>query len=469
MTPVGCWLALLNYRENVLDIQFIGATETVTGSKYLLTTDSEKILVDCGLFQGLKKLRLRNWDHLPFKPRDIKSVLLTHAHIDHSGFIPVLVKQGFEGQVYCSYGTKELCKILLPDSGYLQEEDANFANRHRISVHTPALPLYTRKDAEESLQSFHPCDFHKEIHISKELKVKFLHAGHILGASMIKVTDGKNSLLFTGDLGRPHDIFMKPPEVVTEIDYLVLESTYGDRLHTPVDPKIELAEVINRTAHRGGIIIIPAFAVGRAQTVLYLVSQLKKENKIPDIPVYLDSPMAVDATDLYCDFASEHRVSAPECKLMFKEARVINTPDESKALDHDFTPKIIITASGMASGGRVVHHLKTFVTDPRNTVLFEGYQAAGTRGEAMVRGAEHIKIHGEEYPVRAEIVLQDNLSAHSDYSETLKWLENFTRPPKKVFLTHGEGEQAEALSQRITDKFGWKCHVPRYLETVRLD
>jgi metallo-beta-lactamase family protein len=285
---------------------------------------------------------------------------------------------------------------------------------------------------------------------------------------MIKVRSEQTTLLFTGDLGRPNDIIMKPPLIVRETDFLVIESTYGDRLHSTVDPKEDIAQVINRTVHRGGVIVIPAFAVGRAQTVLYLIHQLKKEKKIPDIPVYLDSPMARDATDLYCQFGREHRLSTKECTLMGRTARIINTPDESKALDFDRVPKVIITASGMATGDRVLHHLKAFISDPKNTVLFTGYQAAGTRGEALVHGVKNIKIHGEYFPLRAEIVLQDSLSAHADYRDIFNWLENFQRPPKQVFITHGEPKQADALRLKIQEKLGWNCSVPEYLETVKL-
>ncbi len=451
-----------------MNIQFIGATGTVTGSKYLLSSGSEQILVDCGLFQGLKQLRLRNWAPLPFKPSEIKSLLLTHAHIDHSGYIPLLVKHGFRGKIHCSHGTAELCKILLPDSGYLQEEDAHFANRHSTSKHKPALPLYTLKDAEECLMYFHPVDFDHEIDLGKDLTFTLLPAGHILGASMIKIRNGNRMVLFTGDLGRSHDIIMNPPEIVRATDFLILESTYGNRRHSIIDPKQEIAGVINRTAHRGGVIVVPAFAVGRAQAVLYLIHELKKEKKIPDIPVYLDSPMARDATDLYCDFSQEHRLSTSECNLMCREAKIINTPAESKELDFDNTPKVIITASGMATGGRVLHHLIAFVSSEKNTILFTGYQAAGTRGEALTMGVEKIKIYGNYYPVRAEIVLQDSLSAHADYEEILNWLENFQQPPKEVFITHGEPKQSDSLRLKIQERFAWKCRIPEYLEKVSL-
>ena len=451
-----------------MDLQFIGATETVTGSKYLLTSGNNRILIDCGLFQGLKNLRERNWNPLPFMPSQINNVVLTHAHLDHSGYIPVLIKQGFKGKIYCSHGTRELCKILLPDSGFLQEEEANFANRHQLTNHKPALPLYTRKEAEDSLDYFHPIEFEQDQDLGGGLKFRLLHAGHILGASMIRMTDGKRTLVFTGDLGRPHDVMMNAPDFIEETDYLVMESTYGDRLHGSENPKDELAEVINRTSKRGGTTVIPSFAVGRAQAILYLIQQLQKENKIPEIPVFLDSPMATDVTDLYCDFAPEHKLSKNECAAMCRTAKIINTVDESKALDTDKFPKIIISASGMATGGRVVHHLKTYIGDPRNTILFAGYQAAGTRGQAITQGAKEVKIHGEYHPVRAEIVVQDALSAHADYGEIIEWLKHLKKAPKEVFLTHGEPIAADVFRRKIKETFGWKVHVPQYLEIADL-
>jgi metallo-beta-lactamase family protein len=452
-----------------MELQFIGATETVTGSKYLLTHNSKKILIDCGLFQGLKNLRVRNWSPMPFDPAEIDNVLLTHAHIDHSGYIPVLIKHGFKGKIFCSRGTKELCKILLPDSGYLQEEEAIFANKYKLSRHDPALPLYTKQEAEDALPYFEALEFEHAHDLGNGLKFSLLHAGHILGASMLRITDGHRTIVFTGDLGRPHDVMMNAPDIIKDTDYLVLESTYGDRLHNTIDPKVEIADVITRTSKRGGTTIVPAFAVGRAQALLFLIQQLQKENRIPEIPIYLDSPMATDVTDLYCDFTQEHKLTTGECAAMNRVAKIINTTNDSKALDLDNFPKIIISASGMAEGGRVVHHLKTFISNPKNTILFTGYQAAGTRGQAIVHGAKEVKIHGQYYPVRAEIVLQDSLSAHSDYSETLNWLHHFQRPPKEVFLTHGEPVAADVLRSRIEETFNWKVRVPEYLEKVNLD
>lgn len=451
-----------------MKIQFIGATGTVTGSKYLLTFDGHKILVDCGLFQGLKDLRIRNWASLPFQPSEIEHILLTHAHIDHTGYIPLMVKEGFRGEIYCSQGTAELCKILLPDSGYLQEEDARLANKYGFTKHKPALPLYTKEDAEASLKYFHPIDFHKAIKLPGDFQFTLLPAGHILGASLIKIHQRKTTVLFTGDLGRPHDLIMTPPVFVDETDYLILESTYGDHVHKNRDPKEELKEIINKTANRGGVVVIPAFAVGRAQAIIYLISQLKKEKQIPNLPVYLDSPMARDVTSLYCKLGDEHRLPTAQCELMCKDVRIINTPDESKELDYDGTPKVIISASGMATGGRVVHHLKAFITDPRNTIFFVGFQAAGTRGEALMHDVDRIKIHGEYYPVRAEIALSDSLSAHADSAEILAWLSHFKTPPKQVFLTHGEPKPADALCLQIKEKLGWKCEVPKYLESFEL-
>jgi metallo-beta-lactamase family protein len=452
-----------------MNLQFIGATETVTGSKYLLSGQTTQLLVDCGLFQGLKQLRLRNRDALPFNSASIYAVVLTHAHIDHTGYIPLLVKQGFRGKIYCSHGTAELCRILLPDSGFLQEEDAHFANKHGFSKHTPALPLYTKKEAEASLRYLHPIDFDQEVSLPEGIAFTLLPAGHILGASLVKFTQGKTTLVFTGDLGRPHDLIMNPPTFIRETDYLVMESTYGDKIHETIDPKNELEEVINKTSHRGGVVVIPAFAVGRAQAIVYLISRLKDEKKIPDIPVYLDSPMAQSVTHLYCNFTSELRLPKEDCALIDRGVHFINTPEESKELDFSRTPKIIISASGMATGGRVVHHLKSFLVDEKNTIFFVGFQAAGTRGEALIHGAQQVKIHGEYIPVRAEIVLSDTLSAHADSKEILEWLSHFIKAPKHVFLTHGELKQAEALRLKIQEKFGWNCTVPHYLEKTMLD
>lgn len=450
-----------------MKLTFLGATETVTGSKYLLEDSGKKILIDCGLFQGKKDLRLRNWASLPVNPASIDAVLLTHAHLDHSGYIPKLVKAGFKGPVYCSKATFDLCKILLPDSGHIQEEDADSANRHSYSKHHPALPLYTEEDARNALQFFRTVDFGKRYRIGDDFTFSLFRAGHILGAAFIRVTAGDGtSILFSGDIGRLHDPVMKPPAKIQGADYLVVESTYGDRLHDKDNPADDIEKIVRRTAARGGTLVIPAFAVGRAQALLYYFHLLREEKRIPaNIPIYLDSPMAIDATGVMKKHMSEHRLSPEECEAVCHVARYTRTPQESKEIseNHDNMPRIIISASGMATGGRVLHHLKRFVGDERNTVLLAGYQAAETRGDRLARGEKEIKIHGQMWPVRAEIVKLDSMSAHADYEEILTWMGNFSSRPRKVFVTHGEAEAANAMRQKIEDRFGWDAVVPAYM------
>ena len=451
-----------------IGLQFLGAAGTVTGSKYLLSCAGRRILVDCGLFQGFKQLRLRNWAAPPFDPAAIDSVVLTHAHIDHSGYLPLLVKRGFNGPIYCSRASSDLCELLLPDSGHLQEEEAEYANRHGFSKHTPALPLYTVEDAQCCLTNFRPVDFDQELRLGEKLSARLLPNGHILGSALVTLQAGDTALVFSGDLGRPHDAIMKPPTPITQADYLVIESTYGDRLHDADDARAELRDIINRTAKRGGVIVIPAFAVERAQVVLFYLQQLKAAREIPDLPVYLNSPMAVDATRIYHDHIGEHRLSDSQYHAMCKGVEFVNSVEESKRLNTLGGPMIIISASGMATGGRVLHHLKAFAPDARNTVLFVGFQAGGTRGAAMVGGAKTVKIHGEYVPVNAEVACLDSLSAHADYEEILGWLRNFERPPKHTFITHGEPAAADALRRRMEEQLHWSCSVPDYLEGAEL-
>ncbi|PWF43982.1 MBL fold metallo-hydrolase RNA specificity domain-containing protein [Massilia glaciei] len=452
-----------------MHIQFLGATGTVTGSKYLLTEGSRKVLVDCGLFQGYKELRLRNWAGLPFRPDELDAVVLTHAHLDHSGYLPLLVRDGFRGKIICSEATYDLCAILLPDSGHLQEEEANYANRHGISKHAPALPLYTEDDARRSLGHFAPVAFNHRVEVCAGVSVELLRAGHILGAAIVSMRWGEHKITFSGDLGRPHDLLMPAPSVVEQTDYLVLESTYGNRRHDPADPELLIGQTIRETAARGGVTIIPSFAVGRAQEMLYYLHRLKSSGAIPRLlPVYLNSPMAVNATGIYHKHRADHRLDAAQCESMCHAAKIVNSVEESIALNNRHMPMVIIAASGMATGGRVLHHLKAFASDPRNTILFAGYQAGGTRGAAMLAGVGEIKIHGQYVPLRARVAQISNLSGHADADEILGWLSHFTRAPKQTFITHGEPDAADALRRRIEETLRWPCRVPTYRDRIAL-
>lgn len=451
-----------------MEIEFLGATGTVTGSKYLVRAGKKKVLVDCGLFQGFKQLRLRNWAPLPVDPRELDAVVLTHAHLDHSGYLPVLVREGYVGKILCTSATRDLCRILLPDSGHLQEEEAEYANRHGFSKHRPALPLYTEEQAQSSLARFAPIAFDTDVELGEGLVLRLSPAGHMLGAATVRLSHGGQSLAFSGDLGRPDDFIMVPPARIAQADYLVVESTYGNRRHDPSDPKDALEQVLNRTFARGGVVVIPSFAVGRAQTLMYLIHLLKSAGRIADVPVFLNSPMAADATRIFHNHRGEHRLAAAECDAMCGTARIVNSAEESRRLNERRGPMILIAGSGMATGGRVVHHLKAFAPDERNTVLFVGYQAGGTRGAAMVAGAKAIKIHGEYVAVRAEVANIDNLSGHADYAEILDWLRRFDAPPRRVFVTHGEPDSADSMRRHIAESLGWEVQVPEYLERVAL-
>ncbi len=451
-------------------LQFLGAAQTVTGSKYLVEVGAGRILVDCGLFQGFKALRLRNWASPPFDPAAISAVVLTHAHIDHSGYLPAIVKRGFRGRIYCTEATADLCRILLPDSARLAEEDAERANRRGYTKHKPALPLYTERDAEAALSRLVTVPYGHDFEPVAPLRVSFAKAGHILGAAIVRVSDGRTSLVFSGDLGRYHDSIMREPDVVTRADYVVVESTYGDRRHDPGDPDAKLADIVLRTIKRGGTIVIPAFAVGRTQGLLLALARLKAVSKIPqDLPVYLNSPMAKDATDIYRRHRSEHRLSEKECEAACRVAKIVNSIEESKALNVSREPKILIAGSGMATGGRVVHHIAAFGPDPRNAIIFAGFQAGGTRGAAILGGAKEVKIHGGYVPIRAAVANLSNLSAHADCDEIMRWLTGFDKAPRKIFVTHGEPAAADALRLRIQEELRWNAHVPEHLESADLD
>lgn len=449
-------------------LTFLGATQTVTGSKYLLQERGLQVLVDCGLFQGYKQLRLRNWESFPVTPADIDAVVLSHAHIDHSGYLPLLTKQGFSGPIYCSEATAALCGILLPDAGRIQEDDAARANKHGYSKHTPAMPLYTEADAYRALELFRPLGFGVDHHLPEEVDVHFSRAGHILGSALLTFRTSDTTLVFSGDLGRPNHPVMTDPATIQQADYLVLDSTYGNRRHPDVDTLEALKKVILQTSARGGHVIIPAFAVGRSQTILYYLYMLKERKEIPDLPIFLDSPMAQNATDVMQHYANEHRLSPEMCEKVCGIAEYTRTPEQSKAIYSVHMPSVIVSASGMAEGGRVLHHLKHYGPDPKNTILFAGFQVGGSRGDRILRGESAVKIHGEMVPMRAKVEHLEAMSSHADYEESLAWLEKFRSPPRTVFLTHGESEACEAFKAAIEKRLGWNVKIPEYAEKVEL-
>jgi len=452
-----------------MKLTFLGAAETVTGSKYLLEHGTQRILVDCGLFQGAKHLRLRNWSPLPVAADSLGAVLLTHAHIDHCGYLPVLARNGFRGPVYCTPATAELCELMLRDSARLQEEDAAFANRHGYSRHHPALPLYDSADAERAIHLLVPRAFDLPVELADGVSFRFLPAGHILGAASIVLCWQHKVLAFSGDLGRDDDPLMPAPQAPAHADYVVLESTYGDRRHPDGKPEDELADLFETTFARGGAVIVPCFAVGRTQELLYHIAQLKRRRRMADVPVYVDSPLATRVTGVYRRHLAEHRLSVSRVKEIDDVATIVRTVAESKEMAVHGGPKVIIAGSGMATGGRVLHHLRRFAPDPRNTILLVGYQACGTRGAALAAHEPFVKIHGEQVPVRAHVAQIASLSAHADYADTLKWLASLSPSPARVYITHGEPAAAEALRHRIAELQDGIGIVPVYQQTVELD
>lgn len=443
-----------------LSLTFLGAVGTVTGSKFLLRHHNRRTLIDCGLFQGYKNLRLRNWAAFPLPPKQIDQVVLTHAHLDHSGYLPVLCRDGFRGPVICTPATRDLCKYLLPDSGFIHEKDAAQANRYGYTRHQPARPLYTRADAEACLKQFETLRFGKPRQLDRRTQLLFRRAGHILGAATAELDVDGVKVLFSGDLGHAESPTIPPPEAVEAADVLILESTYGNRRRDRSDPEEALAEVIKRTVARGGSVIVPAFAVGRTQLLLHHLQRLISSGRIPRVPVFLDSPLAINATEVFANHPDDHRLSLAEAEAACALPRYVSDVEESKALDRDPMPKIIIAGSGMATGGRVLHHLKVYAPDPRHTILFAGFQSPGTRGADLVNGAEEIKIHGEYWPVKAEVQNLDMLSAHADAGEILAWLKRFRQAPRTTYIVHGEPDAADALRIRIEEELGWNVVLP---------
>ncbi len=455
-------------RTEAMRVSFWGAAGTVTGSRFVVDAAGGRLLVDCGLFQGVKPIRARNWDRFPVDPASIDAVVLTHAHIDHSGYLPALVRDGFRGRIWCTPATAELCRIMLLDAAHLQEEDARHANRRRSSRHHPALPLYTTEDARAALDQVSTRPFGTPFAPLPDLEVTFSPVGHILGAACVRVADAVTSVLFTGDVGRPVDPVMHAPAPPPAADHVVTESTYGNRRHAREDPAQALAEVATRTLDRGGILLVPVFAVGRAQTVLHLLTRLRAAGAIPAVPTFLNSPMAIDATEMFFAHRDQHRLSAEECRAMGEGVEFVRTVEESKALTARSEPMIVLSASGMASGGRVLHHLERVAPDRRSTVLFTGYQAAGTRGEALLAGASRIKVFGEYVPVRAQVATIDSLSAHADVDELTAWLATTPAPPRSVHIVHGEPSAADAFRRSLHDDLGWPTAVPAHGDTVEL-
>ena len=458
----------------VADLTFLGAARTVTGSKYLLEHEGTRVLVDCGLFQGLKELRLRNWDPFPVPPESIDAVVLTHAHLDHVGYLPRLIAQGYKGRVFCTAGTMDLCRLVLPDSGRIQEEDAKQANKHGYSKHHPAQALYDEVDAQRALTHLQPIGFHREMEVASGITVEFLPAGHLLGSAFIRMRlRGGKTILFGGDLGRYARPVLPDPTDGVQADVVLVESTYGDRDHLDDDSGERLAEVIRGTAQKGGKLIVPAFAIGRVEELLYWVRRLELEKRIPTLPVFVDSPMATEALKYYiarvAELDPDMRPTRKDVST-FATARfqTIASVQQSKELTASRRSAIVISASGMATGGRVLHHMVRALPDPKNTVLFVGYQAAGTRGRSLVDGAREVRIHGHLVAVNARIARNDSMSAHADRGEILRWLGTLPAAPGRLCLVHGEPAPMDALKQLIVQRLGWTAHTPAHQEKIAI-
>jgi len=442
-----------------ISLRFMGAAQTVTGSKFLVQVGNKHILIDCGLFQGLKPLRLLNWEPFPFDPKKIDLVLLTHGHLDHTGYLPRLVKEGFNGKIWGTAPTLELAKLILRDSARIQEEDAETANRENYSKHHPALPLYTLQEVNETIPLMISQGPDHWLIIDKNIHCRFRYNGHILGAVFIELKIGEKVLVFSGDIGRTNDPLLFAPHQPEQADILLIESTYGDRLHAE-NAEEKLAEIVNRTFAKGGTLIVPGFAVERSQLLVYLLYQLRKKGRIPQVPIYFDSPMGTGAMEIFTRFTAWHKLSATECQQVVNEITIIHTLKDTYRLADSRHPKIIVAGSGMATGGRVLTYLARYVGDVTATILLTGYQAEGTRGRALLEGATEIKLFGKYFPVKARIEKIEGVSAHADQQELLDWMNKLEKAPEKVFIVHGEKTSAEALQKKITEQYGYQCEIP---------
>lgn len=440
-------------------LQFLGAAETVTGSKYLVQTPDHRFLVDCGLFQGLKQLRLLNWTDLPFPPADLEWVLLTHGHMDHCGYLPRLYRQGFRGKIYGTAPTLAVSEIVLRDSARIQEEDAERANESGYSRHNPAEPLYTTEDVENVLPHFEAVPEGQWLPLSPQLQVRYQYAGHIIGATFIEIDTQGKRLVFSGDIGRTDDPLMYPPKKPEKADLLLIESTYGNRIHPTEDPLTQLGEIVNQTARRDGTLIIPSFAVERTQALMYLLWQLKQHNQIPHVPIFMDSPMAREVLELFETTVPWHRLPRESCREMAHQIHVVQSMQETLAIAGDRKPKVVITGSGMLTGGRVLTYLQRLLEKSHTTILLSGFQAVGTRGRQLLEGATELKIYGHYYDVKAEVLQMENLSAHADQPGLLDWLSDLKEAPQQLFIVHGEPQAADVLRVKIRDTYGWESQV----------
>ena len=448
-------------------IRFLGAADTVTGSKHLVElSDGHRVLLDCGLFQGFKLFRERNWAPLPIAARSIDAVVLSHAHLDHSGWLPVLVKSGFKGPVIATAATRALCEVLLLDAAHLQEEDARRANRHHYSRHTPALPLFTRADVQRTMSRFQTLEPGRD-HRQGSARVRFTPVGHLLGACAVTLAQGGATLAFSGDLGRPDDLLMPPPQTLDRADVMIVESTYGNRLHPHSNPQAALGQIVRDAVQRGGSVLLPAFAVGRAQALLLLLQRLRAAGEIaPRLPIFIDSPMAVEATGLYLRHRRLLRVPAAQVQSLCDGVRLVTTVAQSMRLVGSRMPRIVISASGMATGGRVLHHLKAMAPDARHHIVLAGFQVGGSRGAHLLAGAPEVKIHGQYVPVRAQVSALQGVSGHADANQVLDWLRALRKPPDQTFVVHGEPDAADTLRHRIQDELHWRARVPQHGEGV---